>query len=162
MESKPLCIQSDVHEFLTFNRTSMESKHGCVIVIPFALLILLIEPVWNRNMIRNRLLPSSSTLLIEPVWNRNCELTSTITRHRCLLIEPVWNRNVIATFIGVSDAQGLLIEPVWNRNVCSADCASVMPVPFNRTSMESKPTINFCPCPPPWSFNRTSMESKRI
>ena len=33
---------------MAFNRTSMESKH-VAFAIPFALLLLLIEPVWNRN-----------------------------------------------------------------------------------------------------------------
>ena len=33
-------------------------------------------------------------LLIEPVWNRNIEQVDDEVLHQLLLIEPVWNRNL--------------------------------------------------------------------
>ena len=78
---------------LTFNRTSMESKH----------LYVAIDEV------------DFGYLLIEPVWNRNCPAASNCSWMFSLLIEPVWNRNSNIQVIEVS-AEDLLIEPVWNRN----------------------------------------------
>ena len=56
---------------------------------------------------------------------------------------------------------GLLIEPVWNRNLLLTEDPDLIPIAFNRTSMESKRFILI------WTkscsksaFNRTSMESK--
>ena len=80
---------------MAFNRTSMESKlsNG---VCPNTLMALLIEPVWNRNLVNVPIDPTSLlTLLIEPVWNRNKIQDSQQTRYAFLLIEPVWNRNNI-------------------------------------------------------------------
>ena len=99
--------------------------------------ILLIEPVWNRNLtaiVNTRCL----WLLIEPVWNRNTSIalpinSSNVTFNRtsmeskrssaltaawisALLIEPVWNRN-FKLRAGRKLIARLLIEPVWNRNV---------------------------------------------
>ena len=57
----------------TFNRTSMESKHKTDDT-PLTKDVLLIEPVWNRNLTEgNRFIGRDSGLLIEPVWNRNSD-----------------------------------------------------------------------------------------
>ena len=77
-------------------------------------------------------------LLIEPVWNRNynsqlCGGLLVLS----LLIEPVWNRNLFLlsqTYI----ARSLLIEPVWNRNLSLHRPKHRVSRAFNRTSMESK------------------------
>ena len=57
----------------------------------------------------------------------------------------------------------LLIEPVWNRNLDDIDAPDIPLMPFNRTSMESKPVFKPLRI---WSlissFNRTSMESKHL
>ena len=54
---------------------------------------LLIEPVWNRNIILPCLMIARVNLLIEPVWNRNVVYCNFTVLSPCLLIEPVWNRN---------------------------------------------------------------------
>ena len=99
---------------------------------------LLIEPVWNRNVLVAEQLKKNGDLLIEPVWNRNMRfdvntdnLIKTFNRtsmeskpnadgdalkHRALLIEPVWNRNFV-TGLARNLKHLLLIEPVWNRNI---------------------------------------------
>ena len=53
-----------------FNRTSMESKpvSGQFGGLNY---VLLIEPVWNRNIIEMVCDWAGAHLLIEPVWNRN-------------------------------------------------------------------------------------------
>ena len=78
--------------------------------------VLLIEPVWNRNLYG----PDArekyhALLLIEPVWNRNAGDPSS-RLDSALLIEPVWNRNRCSC-LGVCSRNWLLIEPVWNRNL---------------------------------------------
>ena len=58
----------------------------------FGLDRLLIEPVWNRNVVSLGASAMDCELLIEPVWNRNI-LHGTVVQSVQLLIEPVWNRN---------------------------------------------------------------------
>ena len=70
MESKHGERESFQNEVTTFNRTSMESKR-CLMVMPERLTFLLIEPVWNRNVFMCCKFLTESLLLIEPVWNRN-------------------------------------------------------------------------------------------
>ncbi len=55
---------------------------------------LLIEPVWNRNILILTKIENELLLLIEPVWNRNLPISIEEQREKVLLIEPVWNRNV--------------------------------------------------------------------
>ena len=55
---------------------------------------LLIEPVWNRNMLDKLETKPIRYLLIEPVWNRNLIPHGCAIRLLILLIEPVWNRNI--------------------------------------------------------------------
>ena len=81
---------------LPFNRTSLESKLQSVTLLNSSQNALLIEPVWNRNILSVRYSNEVDViLLIEPVWNRN---RNTPPHHalpmRLLLIEPVWNRNM--------------------------------------------------------------------
>ena len=52
----------------------MESKPEILIQISISEL-LLIEPVWNRNITDNELRHLNQNLLIEPVWNRNRDIT---------------------------------------------------------------------------------------
>ena len=116
----------------------MESKliSAISVVVPVNLLI---EPVWNRNLVIETSGRVCSSLLIEPVWNRNPRVPlSPVSRcsafnrtsmesklsgnvgfcvmKRTLLIEPVWNRNVDLAIRSVGLFSKLLIEPVWNRN----------------------------------------------
>ena len=57
---------------------------------------LLIEPVWNRNLIDFFFCHVKKNLLIEPVWNRNFDDDEAFEdRIEELLIEPVWNRNTV-------------------------------------------------------------------
>ena len=116
----------------------MESKRESVIT-QLDESLLLIEPVWNRNVVAchpekisrrafNRTSmesklakPSpnkdhSHRLLIEPVWNRNAVVGTTKTAIHHLLIELVWNRNRFAVLF-LTRKGVLLIEPVWNRNL---------------------------------------------
>ena len=77
---------------------------------------LLIEPVWNRNLLR-----VASITTVKVSFNRTSLESKPWKAERdgvgyALLIEPVWNRNTgqageIIDIIGT-----LLIEPVWNRN----------------------------------------------
>ena len=92
----------------------MESKHGRATEGLLRTYKLLIEPVWNRNLIDKVVTGVTDLLLIEPVWNRNqwvfdiafeCppfnrtsmeskqEYQQALTGLNLLLIEPVWNRN---------------------------------------------------------------------
>ena len=50
----------------------MESKR-CIRPDGVAITLLLIEPVWNRNMEIAGIMAKETQLLIEPVWNRNFE-----------------------------------------------------------------------------------------
>ena len=79
------------------------------------IVILLIEPVWNRN--EDNETPWNG---MESTFNRTSMESKRIScgipmlRIR-LLIEPVWNRNSpFTTYQGALIT--LLIEPVWNRN----------------------------------------------
>ena len=56
-----------------FNRTSMESKQKWFEKVKNEA-ELLIEPVWNRNVLFELLTLRQDILLIEPVWNRNINL----------------------------------------------------------------------------------------
>ena len=58
-------------------------------------------------------------LLIEPIWNRNVEEVEDNFDDVLLLIEPIWNRNAI-TIQDLDELGELLIEPIWNRNTTSA------------------------------------------
>ena len=79
----------------------------------------------------------SEVLLIEPVWNRNIYRYEDFDTIKGLLIEPVWNRN-FPLLRGNRFRDNLLIEPVWNRNM-HMDCGVfAVRCSFNRTSMESK------------------------
>ena len=75
-------------------------------------------------------------LLIEPVWNRNFIPYDYIIHAGKLLIEPVWNRNEIFDFNVTGDYSELLIEPVWNRNKCPFGWVVNVAFAFNRTSVE--------------------------
>ena len=79
-------------------------------------------------------------LLIEPVWNRNLIVMLILYHIINLLIEPVWNRNDVSTYTK-KESEVLLIEPVWNRNPSSTRIHTRKFWSFNRTSMESKPAI---------------------
>ena len=80
--------------FLTFNRTSLESKLAISVALLAALDNLLIAPVWNRNCHVYIPFETGAMLLIAPVWNRNADLAkSMIVSQPDLLIAPVWNRN---------------------------------------------------------------------
>ena len=82
--------------FLSFNRTSLESK-------PFH---------------RQDRLCAVGNLLIEPVWNRNI-----FKRERAEIIHS-FNRTSLESkrvlALPQQTNQGLLIEPVWNRNSIKA------------------------------------------
>ena len=85
----------------------------------------------------------TQVLLIEPVWNRNLSLCAIRTSAACLLIEPVWNRNQMPR-PRYRSPMPLLIEPVWNRNgVADVDAKGFRVETFNRTSMESKLWIEY-------------------
>ncbi len=84
-----------------FNRTSMESKlqNG-------AISVTLNPSAFNRTSMESKLTTISSQtdekmlLLIEPVWNRNFSLGLLLRlRLRLLLIEPVWNRSNTPMFM---------------------------------------------------------------
>ena len=76
---------------------------------------LLIEPVWNRNLITTEVGIFGAMLLIEPVWNRNLAFAS-ISRE----IGGAFNRTSMESKrmlpCGIYKCYRLLIEPVWNRN----------------------------------------------
>ena len=101
---------------------------------------LLIEPVWNRNVIRFFGIGELANLLIEPVWNRN------IGNKGFQYKIHAFNRTSLESKPEQSDpAFGnhyLLIEPVWNRNLKSLHLLGwQLRLTFNRTSLESKPGI---------------------
>ena len=120
-----------------FNRTSLESKpcqtymgRDCAVA-------------FNRTSLESKLTLKSPcvnpvTLLIEPVWNRNVIDVLSLIWFRTLLIEPVWNRNCIGYRLrGI--VVYLLIEPVWNRNFFACIVYRLpLAKSFNRTSLESK------------------------
>ena len=123
---------------IAFNRTSMESKLD-IFMLVCNLMYLLIEPVWNRNVVRFLGAGVVNRLLIEPVWNRNAERESRLGEcYLPLLIEPVWNRNSCCHDTTGYQCRQLLIEPVWNRNLRNGDLDVRLKHTFNRTSMESK------------------------
>ena len=117
MESKPAYFLK-THELVSpFNRTSMESKH-----LSSAALCDLSRATFNRTSMESKLSRSYNfssilSLLIEPVWNRNLIDGGGVGTPTILLIEPVWNRNLIISAVRKIGYR-LLIEPVWNRNVC--------------------------------------------
>ena len=49
----------------------MESKRVKSLTAQAVRVLLLIEPVWNRNYGQLRSIVNADGLLIEPVWNRN-------------------------------------------------------------------------------------------
>ena len=114
MESKRCWFRRDCGWLLSFNRTSMESK---------------------RNHQGNR--RNQFQLLIEPVWNRNMpKQKARRFTARQLLIEPVWNRNTAET-------PGDWTRTTFNRTSMESKHQGVGNMPyrphtFNRTSMESK------------------------
>ena len=91
-------------------------------IMPVFMVLLLIEPVWNRNVTMR--LHGLENLSYSGAFNRTsmeskleASLTHILDLVRTLLIEPVWNRNTYLTY---------------KRNTCVAVAT------FNRTSMESK------------------------
>ena len=79
-------------------------------------------------------------LLIEPVWNRNSDFDG-VDLH----LLPAFNRTSMESKRGqraiCQDFCNLLIEPVWNRNSSEIRCIRKSTPSFNRTSMESKPSL---------------------
>ena len=71
MESKQSNDDGTSQGFCAFNRTSMESKRVYGMALRACLHLLLIEPVWNRNVFTQQRELQNEKLLIEPVWNRN-------------------------------------------------------------------------------------------
>ena len=125
------------HSFSTFNRTSMELKLHNLRRLPYLLIALLIEPVWNWNFLDTPFGFHVEALLIEPVWNWN---SYPITPGGMLLwsfnrtsmeLKPLWLRKTL-------NLRGLLIEPVWNWNHGLTWVAGQPLLTFNRTSMELK------------------------
>ena len=144
---------------LPFNRTSLELKQNPAAFIAIPTFRLLIEPVWNWNLVEHFLpctvftfnrtslelkhffqFPSGSRCIS---FNRT-SLELKLKQHFytsktgfCLLIEPVWNwnkRRVILT----REKLSLLIEPVWNWNVHALYQTLPKRSSFNRTSLELK------------------------
>ena len=100
--------------------------------------MLLIEPVWNRNLSINQPMP----IMMHPFNRTSMESKRANGMSKAqviaLLIEPVWNRNTVKYLI-THDRHILLIEPVWNRNHFYRCCQRRFTcLTFNRTSMESK------------------------
>ena len=93
MESKRHRPEVNRPHETSFNRTSMESKHRFRHQKrrnPF----LLIEPVWNRNLLAEK--PDPNEL---QSFNRTS-----------MESKPISSSNIFSMFFS------LLIEPVWNRN----------------------------------------------
>ena len=100
---------------LSFNRTSMESKHMLQRAVRHAP-ALLIEPVWNRNLSTECPRSSGSSFNRTSMESKHVGTLGVYSTPGILLIEPVWNRNQrLKVEFGVSRVM-LLIEPVWNRN----------------------------------------------
>ena len=102
-------------------------------------MILLIEPVWNRNLGNSpvKLCPPCCRLLIEPVWNRNLTKRVNFGNQEPFNRTSMESKRVLAQ--DQTTATGfLLIEPVWNRNINAYDTPMIRNRSFNRTSMESK------------------------
>ena len=116
MESKRMTRQFSMSILLTSNRTSMESKHSCSYQLDIRV-ILLIEPVWNRNAVLTHTKAFfDQFLLIEPVWNRNLH----IIQHKRVRSKSS-NRTSMESKRhkspgSIKTGASLLIEPVWNRN----------------------------------------------
>ena len=75
--------------------------------------MLLIEPVWNRNMYEDDYHKRLGGLLIEPVWNRNLQNLKRIKS------KDTFNRTSLelkhtSQSISWHLQWRLLIEPVWN------------------------------------------------
>ena len=99
---------------------------------------LLIEPVWNWNMIRQLWITWIST------FNRTS-----------LELKP-------SSSVSKSSRVSLLIEPVWNWNLSFAIFFPFLTFTFNRTSLELKHQIYKEFRCVVYSFNRTSLELKRL
>ena len=158
MESKRRDESGHPNPTNTFNRTSMESKLRCS--VRFTGCRLLIEPVWNRNLIRKHLRDNLNASFNRTSMESKPRIADSVSSVLTLLIEPVWNRNLIIhhsmagilTFNRTSMESKLVFTRVWRfSEVRSA---------FNRTSMESKLLMFSFDCAANAPFNRTSMESK--
>ena len=166
---------------LSFNRTSLELKRGCV-EAPECERRLLIEPVWNWNTQQAFQNAGTAILLIEPVWNWNFTLIRHSVDRVQLLIEPVWNWNKYCCRVKPNihfpfnrtslelklrlsavcvRLLILLIEPVWNWNrfasgkFCVYLCLLIEPVwNWNTRVVDIEITVAT-------AFNRTSLELKQ-
>ena len=104
------------HGFMTFNRTSMESKlhqRACRWGSWKSFNRTSMESKHNSMSTSS---PATSMLLIEPVWNRNTETTLHL-----LAVKPPFNRTSMESKPNLGKradvpTDTLLIEPVWNRN----------------------------------------------
>ena len=192
MESKlQRCRRSKRRSYYkAFNRTSMESKLLLFRMLWCPLWLLLIEPVWNRNIGTPRVgleetsafnrTSMESKLGFSLLWAYTLPSLRILSQTR-LLIEPVWNRNAdhdfASGFRSYESASELLIEPVWNRNIDrairypSTRIASLLIEPvWNRNGGDGNSldaVIHFAnqyrktkDIGQTPGFNRTSMESK--
>ena len=100
---------------------------------------LLIEPVWNWNLLCPLVVGGLCSLLIEPVWNWNLNLSN-----RSLYSWKSFNRT------------SMELKPLSSVSFASKDC------PFNRTSMELKHGSMYEYTEQSCAFNRTSMELKQL
>ena len=100
-----------------------------------SLVLVLIEPLWNWNMIEPLLTIKLAKVLIEPLWNWNRKTevslrkTTGLNRTFMELKHEKINEN--------KKPWTVLIEPLWNWNNCTM---AFLPVSFclNRTFMELK------------------------
>ena len=123
--------------FASFNRTSMESKLslGKPSWVPY--------PPFNRTSMESKRRISGISvhgdrLLIEPVWNRNLLWHHTSRGlYLRLLIEPVWNRNLLPLHFPQRSVLTFNRTSMESKHISDNRVLSPC-LPFNRTSMESK------------------------
>ena len=87
----------------TFNRTSMESKRGRQTTRDVLIEKLLIEPVWNRNLLKHNHVVQGAPFNRTSMESKRDDGTAFATLQN-LLIEPVWNRNLKFTYSTVGRA----------------------------------------------------------
>ena len=123
----------------TFNRTSLESK---LTKTGFHCRFdrhLLIEPVWNQNFTLGFMDKAFASAFNRTSLESKLAFgLEVVSEFFSLLIEPVWNQNSLNSFSS-RPPNSLLIEPVWNQNFSLSTRRVLRFLPFNRTSLESKP-----------------------
>ena len=136
----------------------MELKHVNVFCLPCKAEVL-IEPLWNWNLLKPCIGDGGTIVLIEPLWNWN---------KKWWWKNRWWWKSLNRTFMELklsrntrwSDAAEVLIEPLWNWNTVPWSLYGFWNMSLNRTFMELKHenllwNVPCCPAliEPLWNWN---------